>query len=72
MQTAPWLGLIPGTDGQIMQSEEGGESPIVTLFKSATFAILSDGSCKNPSSFQTLSRQAEAAGKWQVYEKSFF
>lgn len=63
MQTAPWLGLIPGTDGQILQSEDAGESPLVTLFKSATAAILSDNnSCKNPTSFQTLSRQAEAAG----------
>ncbi|KAI5667752.1 hypothetical protein M9H77_17605 [Catharanthus roseus] len=62
MQTAPWLGLIPGTDGQILQSEDAGESPLVTLFKSATAAILSDNnSCKNPTSFQTLSRQAEAA-----------
>ncbi|KAL3504109.1 hypothetical protein ACH5RR_033950 [Cinchona calisaya] len=61
MQTAPWLGLIPGTDGQILQSEEAGESPVVTLFKSTTAAILSDPGCLNPKSFQTISRQAEAA-----------
>ncbi|XP_071922837.1 protein PIR [Coffea arabica] len=61
MQTAPWLGLIPGTDGQILQSEEAGESPIVTLFKSTSAAVLSDPGCLNPKSFQTISRQAEAA-----------
>lgn len=61
MQTAPWLGLIPGTDGQILQSEEAGESPIVTLFKSTTAAVLSDPGCLNPKSFQAISRQAEAA-----------
>lgn len=63
MLTAPWLGLIPGTDGQILQSEEAGESPVVTLFKSTTAAIVSDPGCVNPKSFQTISRQAEAAGK---------
>jgi cytoplasmic FMR1 interacting protein len=54
MQTAPWLGLVPGADGQILESQEGGDSPIVTLFKSAASAA-------NPPSFLTLARQAEAA-----------
>lgn len=61
MQIAPWLGLIPGADGQIMQSQEGGESPLVTLFKSVTAAAVSSPGCSNPSSFHTLSKQAEAA-----------
>ncbi|CAH9085991.1 unnamed protein product [Cuscuta epithymum] len=61
LQTAPWLGLIPGTDGQIIQSQEGADSPIVTLFKSATAAILSSPGCLHSTSFKTLSKQAEAA-----------
>ena len=62
MQTAPWLGLIPGADGQILQSQEGGDSPIVTLFNSATAAIVSNPGLSNPTSFYTISKQAEAAG----------
>nr|XP_011466034.1 PREDICTED: protein PIR [Fragaria vesca subsp. vesca] len=61
MQTAPWLGLLPAADGQILHSQDGGESPIVNLFKSATFAIVSNPGCPNPASFNTLSKQAEAA-----------
>ncbi|KAG5575496.1 hypothetical protein H5410_055630, partial [Solanum commersonii] len=61
MQTAPWLGLIPGADGQILHSQEGGDSPMVTLFKSATTATMSNPNCTNPTSFHTISRQAEAA-----------
>lgn len=61
MQTAPWLGLLPGADGQILHSQDGGESPIVNLFKSATSAIVSNPGCRNPTSFHTLSKQAEAA-----------
>ncbi|KAK9291789.1 hypothetical protein L1049_019739 [Liquidambar formosana] len=61
MQTAPWLGLIPGADGQILQSQDGGESPIVTLFKSATAVILSSPGHLNPTCFHTISKQAEAA-----------
>lgn len=62
MQTAPWLGLLPAADGQILHSQDGGESPIVNLFKSATSAIVSNPGCPNPASFNTLSKQAEAAG----------
>lgn len=64
MQTAPWLGLIPGADGQILHSQEGGDSPMVTLFKSATTATMSNPNCTNPTSFHTISRQAEAAGRY--------
>ncbi|KAJ9703129.1 hypothetical protein PVL29_004766 [Vitis rotundifolia] len=61
MQTAPWLGLIPGVDGQILQGQDCGDSPVVTLFKSATAAIVSNPGCLDPTSFHTLSKQAEAA-----------
>ncbi|KAK4596719.1 hypothetical protein RGQ29_014667 [Quercus rubra] len=61
MQTAPWLGFLPGLDGQILYSQDGGDSPIVNLFKSATATIVSNPSCPHPTSFQTLSKQAEAA-----------
>ncbi|KAB2629927.1 protein PIR [Pyrus ussuriensis x Pyrus communis] len=61
MQTAPWLGLLPGADGQILHSQDGGESPIVNLFKSATSVIVSNPGCRNPTSFHILSKQAEAA-----------
>lgn len=64
MQTAPWLGLIPGADGQILHSQDGGDSPMVTLFKSATTATVSNHNCTNPTSFHTISRQAEAAGMY--------
>lgn len=60
MQLAPWLGLIPGADGQILQSQ-GEESPVVNLLKSTTAAIVSNPNCSNPTSFYTLSKQAEAA-----------
>lgn len=62
MQLAPWLGFIPGADGQILLSQGEGESPIVNLLKSTTTAIVSNPSCSNPSSFYTMSKQAEAAG----------
>ncbi|KAJ6757444.1 CYTOPLASMIC FMR1-INTERACTING PROTEIN-RELATED [Salix koriyanagi] len=61
MQTAPWLGLYPGADGQILQSQDGGDSPVVNLFKSATAAVMSNPGCPNPTSFYTMSKQAEAA-----------
>ncbi|XP_044482624.1 protein PIR [Mangifera indica] len=61
MQTAPWLGLLPGADGQILHHQDGGDSPIVNLFKSATSAIVSNPGCPNPTSFYTMSKQAEAA-----------
>ncbi|XP_052198296.1 protein PIR [Diospyros lotus] len=61
MQTAPWLGLIPGADGQIVQCQEGGDGPLVTLFKSATAATVSNHGFLNPTSFYSMTKQAEAA-----------
>lgn len=61
MQTAPWLGLLPGADGQILNCQDGGDSPIVNLFKAATAAVVSNRSCPNRTSFHTISKQAEAA-----------
>ncbi|KAK4429686.1 protein PIR [Sesamum alatum] len=61
MQTAPWLGLIPGADGQVVQFHDGEDSPIISLFKSVAAASISNPSFSNPSSFRVLSRQAEAA-----------
>ncbi|PPS14422.1 hypothetical protein GOBAR_AA06154 [Gossypium barbadense] len=58
--TAPWLGLLPGADGQML-SQNAGESPVVNLFKSATAATVSNPRCRNPASFYTMSKQAEAA-----------
>lgn len=62
MQTAPWLGLIPSVDGQILQSQGAGDSPVVTLFKSATSVTVSHPGRSNPTSLHTISKQAEAAG----------
>ncbi|XP_038725747.1 protein PIR isoform X1 [Tripterygium wilfordii] len=61
MQTAPWLGLYSGADGQISDFQDGGDSPLVNLFKSATAAVVSNPGCRNPASFHTMSKQAEAA-----------
>lgn len=61
MQTAPWLGFLPGADGQISYHQDGGDSPVVNLFKSAIAAIVSNPGCPNPTSFHTMSKQAEAA-----------
>ncbi|KAH9614330.1 hypothetical protein KSS87_011253 [Heliosperma pusillum] len=61
MQLAPWLGFIPGADGQILQSQGDGESPIVNLLKSTTAAIVSNPNLSNPGSFHAMSKQAEAA-----------
>ncbi|CAI9755823.1 unnamed protein product [Fraxinus pennsylvanica] len=61
LQTAPWLGLIPGADGQIMQSQDGEDSPVVTLFKSVASVTSSNLHFSNRSVFRVLSRQAEAA-----------
>lgn len=61
MQTAPWLGLIPSPDAHILHSKDGGESPVVAIFKSATAAIVSSPGCLNSTSFLTISKQAEAA-----------
>ncbi|KAJ6694042.1 hypothetical protein OIU85_004797 [Salix viminalis] len=38
-----------------------GDSPVVNLFKSATAAVMSNPGCPNPTSFYTMSKQAEAA-----------
>ncbi|KAL7118012.1 hypothetical protein ACP275_03G108900 [Erythranthe tilingii] len=59
MQTAPWLGLTPGVDGQLVQFQDSEDSPIISLFKS--IATTSNPSFSNPSSLRVLSRQAEAA-----------
>lgn len=64
MQTAPWLGLIPGADGQILQAQEGADSPIVTLFKSAT---VSNPGLSTQTAFYTISKQAEAAGAYPTF-----
>uniref|UniRef100_A0A803KNN6 CYRIA/CYRIB Rac1 binding domain-containing protein n=1 Tax=Chenopodium quinoa TaxID=63459 RepID=A0A803KNN6_CHEQI len=61
MQLAPWLGFIPNADGQILLSQGEGESPVVNLMKSTTTAIVSNPNCSNPTSFYTMSKQAEAA-----------
>lgn len=61
MQTAPWLGLVPGNDGQIIHSQDVGDSPLVSLFKSVSVAIDSYPRCSNPTSFHAMSKQAEAA-----------
>ncbi|XP_058101351.1 protein PIR [Magnolia sinica] len=61
MQIAPWLGLTPGTDEQVQQTQDAKDSPIVNLFKSATSALGSNAQYRNPSPFFTMSKQAEAA-----------
>ncbi|KAH1071790.1 hypothetical protein GYH30_008334 [Glycine max] len=61
MQTAPWLGLLPGADGQIATSQDGGDSPVVSLFKSTAAAMVSYPGCPSPTSFHIMSKQAEAA-----------
>ncbi|MBA0618774.1 hypothetical protein Godav_028072 [Gossypium davidsonii] len=43
-------------------SQNGGESPVVNLFKSSTAAIVSNPRCPNPTSFYSMSKQAEASG----------
>ncbi|KAH6799950.1 transcription activator [Perilla frutescens var. hirtella] len=62
MQTAPWLGITPGVDGQAIQFQDGEDSPIISLFKSIAATSVSNPSFSNSSSFRVLSRQAEAAG----------
>ncbi|EPS72662.1 hypothetical protein M569_02094, partial [Genlisea aurea] len=55
MQTAPWLGLIPGGDGQIVQLEAGADnSPIINLFKSLAASIISKNS--NPHNITAISQ----------------
>ncbi|MFQ6634964.1 hypothetical protein Gotur_010964 [Gossypium turneri] len=43
-------------------SQNGGESPVVNLFKSSTAAIVSNPRCPNPTPFYSMSKQAEASG----------
>lgn len=59
MQMAPWLGVIPGIDGQVKVAKSSN-SPIVDLFKSATTVIVRNPACTSPSCFLTMSKQAEA------------
>lgn len=61
MQTASWLGLVPGADGQVSNAHDGGDSPVVSLFKSTTAAMVSTLGCPNPNSFHIMAKQAEAA-----------
>lgn len=63
MQTAPWLGLIPGNEGQIKQIQDVRDSPLIHLFKTATSAIKASERSPDASYFVTMSKQAEAAGK---------
>ncbi|KAM0845315.1 hypothetical protein ACQ4PT_056472 [Festuca glaucescens] len=60
MQSAPWLGLVPGNDGQVKQANSDN-TPFTTLLSSATNAVASSPACSNPSSFLVMSKQAEAA-----------
>jgi cytoplasmic FMR1 interacting protein len=63
MQAAPFLGLVPGHDGQVQRIPSSeGKSPFVKLFKQATNAVLTHPGCLDPCSFVTLCKQAEAAG----------
>lgn len=77
MQTAPWLGLVPGADGQILHPQDGGDSPIVNLFKSVA-AAASNPEYQYSTSFNTMSKQSEAAGNllllihFMQSKKSFF
>ncbi|CAA6666502.1 unnamed protein product [Spirodela intermedia] len=61
MQTAPWLGLIPGSDEQIKQAQDARDSPLIHLFKTATSAIKESKKNTDASYFVTMSKQAEAA-----------
>lgn len=62
MQTAPWLGVILGADGQVKVTEVVN-GPIINLLKSATTSIIRNPVLPNPSFFHAMSKQAEAAGK---------
>lgn len=61
IQVAPWLGLSPGNDGQVEPTQEVIDSPIISLFKSATSSIVSNPQYSGRS-FSFASKQAEAAG----------
>ncbi|KAF0913715.1 hypothetical protein E2562_024597 [Oryza meyeriana var. granulata] len=60
MQSAPWLGLIPGNDGQVKHACSDN-TPFTTLLSGATNAFASSPACPNPSSFLVMAKQAEAA-----------
>lgn len=62
VQEAPFLGFVPGGDGQMQQlSAKDGSSPMVNLCKQATNAILMHPGCLDSSSFLALCKQAEVA-----------
>ncbi|KAM3231150.1 hypothetical protein ACQJBY_061358 [Aegilops geniculata] len=60
MQSAPWLGLVPGNDGQVKHAYSDN-TPFTTLLSAATSAVASSPACANPSSYLVMSKQAEAA-----------
>ena len=63
MQAAPFLGLVPGYDGQVQRIlSSDGSSPFVNLFQRATTAVLAHPGCLEPSPFVALCKQSEAAG----------
>lgn len=62
MQSAPWLGLVPGNDGQVKHAYSDN-TPFTTLLSAATSAVASSPACANPSSYLVMSKQAEAASK---------
>ncbi|KAI0493637.1 hypothetical protein KFK09_023758 [Dendrobium nobile] len=67
MQTAPWLGLFMGTDGQLKEVDSGNR-PLVSLFRLANTEIVSHATCQNPNSFNIMLKQAEAADL--IYKKN--
>ena len=62
MQSAPWLGLVPGNDGQVKHAYSDN-TPFTALLSAATNAVTSSPACPNPSTFLVMSKQAEAASK---------
>ncbi|KAG2554844.1 hypothetical protein PVAP13_9KG584400 [Panicum virgatum] len=60
MQSAPWLGLVPGNDGQVKHAYSDS-TPFTTLLSAATNAVTASPACPNPSTFLVMSKQAEAA-----------
>ncbi|CAM6128500.1 unnamed protein product [Calypogeia fissa] len=62
MQVVPWLGVVPGTETSMQQLlDDDGDSPLVSVFKAATNAVLLNPNCSSPQSFITLAKQAEVA-----------
>ncbi|KAL6660319.1 hypothetical protein ACP70R_002441 [Stipagrostis hirtigluma subsp. patula] len=60
MQSAPWLGLVPGNDGQV-KNAGSDNTPFTTLLNAAANAVASSPACPNPPTFLVMSKQAEAA-----------